>query len=97
MKVKNINGTSESSAKCKCGSWIKHWEKFAKQSSPVYCVVTGCMNKNPIGAHVQKHDSIDQNWYIIPACDSCNQKKNQVLSIPDATILVKANKKETCG
>ena len=31
MKVKNLNGTSQRT--CKCGSWLKHWEKFSGRSA----------------------------------------------------------------
>jgi len=92
MKVKNINGTSQN--KCKCGSWLNHWEKFAKKSAS-YCSESSCISKQLVGAHVQKADSKDNNWYIIPLCSYHNNHKGE-LDIGN-TILISANVYETCG
>jgi hypothetical protein len=94
VKLKNINGTSNNN--CKCGSWIIHWEKFSGQTTG-YCQATGCNNKNPLGAHVQKGGgSADQCWYIYPLCDSHNKQSGE-LNVSDTYKLVSANVKETCG
>ena len=71
MKVKNINGTSQTT--CSCGSWIKHWENFSRQTKPHYCPADGCMNTGLVGAHVQKAGSSDKRWYIYPLCDLHNE------------------------
>jgi hypothetical protein len=94
MKIKNINGTSQTT--CACGSWLKHWEKFSGQST-AYCQVSSpnCMNKDLVGAHVQKSDSSDEKWYIYPLCSAHNQSTG-VLEVSDSYKLVSANKKETC-
>ncbi len=92
MKIRNINGTSQTT--CKCGSWLKHWEKFSGQSV-IYCPVVACMNKGLVGAHVQKSDSSDNKWYIYPLCNAHNQSTG-TLDISDTYKLVSANKKETC-
>lgn len=92
-KVKNINGTSNNT--CKCGSWLKHWEKFSGQTAGL-CSEVSCRNSASLGAHVQKSDSSDNKWYIIPLCSSHNAMKYQEISIMDSTILVSANKSETC-
>lgn len=94
MKVKNLNGTSDNT--CKCGSWLKHWEKFSGKSVPTYCCVTSCTGKDLIGGHVQKDSSTDKSWYIIPICKTCNGKQGEDLIISDTTVLVSANKSETC-
>lgn len=94
MKVKNINGTSDNT--CKCGSWLKHWEKFSHKSLPTYCVESTCTKVPSVGAHVQKDSTTDNKWYIIPLCDSHN-KKTAELTIADSTTLVSANVSETCG
>jgi hypothetical protein len=91
-KVKNINGTSQNN--CSCGSWLKHWEKFSNQTTR-YCVATTCLGKDLVGAHVQKTNSNDQNWYIIPLCKSHNASSGEI-EISDSYKLVSANKKETC-
>ncbi len=92
MKIRNINGTSQ--ATCPCGSWLKHWEKFSGQTT-TYCPVTGCLDKDLVGAHVQKADSSDNKWYIFPLCNKHN-KSTVELSVSDTYKLVSANKKETC-
>jgi hypothetical protein len=94
MKIKNINGTSQTT--CACGSWLKHWEKFSGQSV-TYCPATSpsCLKKDLVGAHVQKSDSSDGKWYIYPLCSAHNQSTG-VLEVSDTYKLVSANKKETC-
>lgn len=94
MKVKNLNGTSDNT--CKCGSWIKHWEKFSGKSTPTYCCVNSCTGKDLVGGHVQKDSSTDKSWYIIPICKTCNGKQGEDLDISDTTVLVSANQSETC-
>lgn len=90
--VKNINGTSYNN--CKCGSWLKHWEKLSEKTAS-FCSVYGCSTKTDlVGAHVQK-TTTDMSWYIIPFCNSHNQTKGE-LNISDSTTFVSANKKETC-
>ena len=93
MKVKNINGTSQN--KCTCGSWLKHWEKFSGKKVD-YCGESSCTEKDQlVGAHVQKADSSDKKWYIIPFCKKHNASSEE-LEIYNNYSLVSANKKETC-
>mgnify|MGYP001611199750 CR=1 FL=1 len=92
MKLRNINGTSQNT--CKCGSWLKHWEKFSGQKTE-FCQANSCLKKDVVGAHVQKANSQDQNWYIYPLCNSHNQATGE-LEVSDSYQLVSANKKETC-
>jgi hypothetical protein len=93
MKVKNINGTSQNA--CPCGSWIAHWEKFSGRKAE-YCSVSTCLNKAEDGAHVQRANSSDEKWYIIPLCKAHNHTADE-LAILDSTLLVHANVRETCG
>lgn len=95
MKVKNINGTSNSS--CKCGSWLEHWKKFSDQSLSIHCSEKSCIKKPEVGAHVQKDNSADSNWYIVPFCDTHNKETGKSLEIVDSVKLVSANVNETCG
>lgn len=94
MKLKNINGTSQTT--CVCGSWLRHWEKFSNQSI-TFCPVRSpnCLNEDLMGAHVQKADSSDNKWYIFPLCSAHNQKTS-ILGVSDSLRLVSANKSETC-
>jgi hypothetical protein len=93
MKIKNINGTSDTT--CSCGSWLKHWEKFSGQTTE-FCQANRCLNKNLVGAHVQKAVGSDSSWFIYPLCNAHNQYKGE-LEVSDNYKLVPANKKETCG
>lgn len=95
MEIKNINGTSEKT--CECGSWINHWEKFSGEELPSKCPVIGCNNKPEVGAHVQKDEKNDNNWYIIPLCKNCNNKKGETLQVENNIKLVSANVSKTCG
>jgi len=92
MRIANINGTSDDT--CACGSWLAHWRKFSGQATG-YCTVPGCLNKDLVGAHVQKALGWDANWYIVPLCNFHNQSKEE-LDVNDNFKLVPANRKETC-
>jgi hypothetical protein len=95
MRVKNINGTSQNV--CKCGSWLDHWKNFSGQALPTYCPEKTCTGKPEVGAHVQKDNSTDNAWYIVPLCKTCNAKTGQPLDLMDGTVLVPANVSDTCG
>lgn len=82
MKIKNITGSSKVSENPPKGyfSWLNYWEVNANRE-----LKTGIKYKCPAcgnaferanfdGCHVQKVDSTDQKWYIIPLCDSCNHR-----------------------
>ncbi len=95
MRVKNINGTSYST--CKCGSWLNHWKKFSGQSLSKYCSEKSCTKKPEVGAHIQKDNSTDSSWYIVPFCSTHNGETGKSLDIMDSVKLVSANVSETCG
>lgn len=92
MKIKNINGTSDTT--CKCGSWLKHWEKFSGQTTKC-CQANSCAKTDVVGAHVQKATGSDNKWYIYPLCTEHNKHKGE-LEVSNSYKLVSANKKETC-
>ena len=93
MDITNIKGTSDN--KCKCGGWLKHWENFSGQK-PLHCSVTGCLNTDLDGAHVQSNSIFDNKWYIVPLCSSHNNASG-ILRISDTVKLVPANVNLTCG
>ncbi len=95
MKVKNINGTSGNT--CKCGSWLNHWMNFSQQSPPPFCPEEWCIGKPELGAHVQKDNSTDTGWYIVPLCSKHNGQIGQSLTIVDKIALVSAHVTRTCG
>lgn len=92
MKVKNINGTSSRS--CNCGTWIEHWRNFSGQTATI-CRAKGCSNKDIVGAHVKKCNSVDENEYIVPFCRFHNSQ-SECIEINDGTVLTPANKNKTC-
>ncbi len=91
--ITNINGTSDTT--CKCGSWLKHWQEFSRQSLPSHCTSNGCYRTDLVGAHVQKAYSLDRRWFIIPLCGWHNTSQND-LDVSDTISFVSANKSETC-
>jgi len=93
VKLRNINGTSDNT--CKCGSWLAHWKKYSGQVI-TYCPVSGCLERELLGAHVQKDDETDKKWYILPLCQDHNAKIDS-LTVTDGLALVNANVSETCG
>jgi hypothetical protein len=95
MKVKNINGTSART--CRCGSWLQHWKNFSKTAISQYCYEKKCVGKPEVGAHVQKDNSTDESWYIVPLCMTHNAKTGESLELVDSAVLVSANVSLTCG
>ena len=93
MYIKNVKGTSDRS--CYCGSWYNHWSKFSGQYS-AYCQVNGCINKNPVGAHVKHAYGNDNRIYIYPLCNEHN-KSEEILEVSDSYKMVSSNVSETCG
>jgi hypothetical protein len=91
--ITNINGTADTT--CKCGSWLKHWLNFSKQSLPRYCPVDGCYQSDMVGAHVQRSYSLERKWFIIPLCTYHNASKID-LDVSDTIVFVPASRKETC-
>ena len=84
MKIRNIKGSSKVSKNPPKDytSWLEYWEVNANRK-----LKTGIKYKCPAcgqaferkdfdGCHVQKVDSTDQKWYIIPLCDSCNHRND---------------------
>jgi hypothetical protein len=95
MKVKNINGTSDNT--CACGSWLDHWKIISRQPIPKFCPEENCVQKPEAGAHIQKDNSADDSWYIVPLCKIHNNAQGRSLKITDTIQLVPANVSITCG
>lgn len=94
MKVKNINGTTDNT--CRCGTWIDHWKNYSSQALSKYCSEEQCPEKPEVGAHVQKDNSSDSSWYIVPLCKKHNGETNKSIDIGNVE-LVDANVSQTCG
>lgn len=87
----NKQGTAVRS--CSCGTWKAHWLKFSGRVWPSYCSVAGCVNAATVGGHII--NPVVTGERIVPLCDSCN-KRVGVFSLDNGTMLVPANKAETC-
>jgi hypothetical protein len=88
----NINGTSDNS--CSCDSWLDHWNRFSGQNARI-CSVIDCYRTDIVGAHVQKYNSTNRNWYIVPLCREHNQSTND-LEISENVAFASANTSRTC-
>lgn len=69
--VKNLNGTSDNRVPYGYSSWLDYWEKKTGKKAGE---CGHCYEKAYVGAHVQKANSSDKSWYIVPLCYKCNQK-----------------------
>ena len=98
VKIKNANGTA--ARKCKCGSWLAHWEIFSEQSS-TKCSVTGCNENATLGAHITRPSAKNEDYkthnYIAPMCSAHNGKHGEQFTSKSNLTFVWANVKETCG
>ena len=78
-RVKNVNGSSHFANPAGYDSWLDYWEdksgKTAKRCSATDCHLLG--RSNLVGAHVQKVNSYDNNWYIVPLCRGCNNRTDE--------------------
>jgi hypothetical protein len=92
MTVRNLGGATQ--IKCNSSSWLAHWEIFSGQNA-VMCFAEGCINRPSFGGQVQKDSPTDKNWYVIPLCNDCNNKRGQDLDIWDTANLAPANVIET--
>ena len=73
VKVHNLNNTSDRNPPKGYASWKAWWEdKKGRKFGRCSCIV--CKSSAEVGAHVQKKDSTDKKWYIVPLCFECNKK-----------------------
>lgn len=86
MLLKNIQGSYRFPIPIGYGSWLDYWEKET-DSKAFFCAASNCYGTNLLGAHVQKVDSTDNSWYIVPLCGSCSQRKD-IFEISDTKVLV---------
>lgn len=93
MEVKNVNGTA--GRRCKCGSWIEHWQNYSQRHANT-CSAVGCNESTPLGAHVKKCNSLDNKEYIVPFCQKHNKTEGCIELVKD-TVLAPANVNRTCN
>jgi len=102
--VKNAPGSSKfEDPSCKCSSWIKHWDANSSVKLNNFCRACGCNVESDKfeGGHVRKvikkddnyiYDPNDRNWYIVPLCKNCNDKKDNLEPFEvDERVLVSVN------
>lgn len=75
LTVKNVGPAT--SIPCMFANWLEHWRKFSVLSVPRQCPESACREKPEVGALVQKDNSCDSRWYVIPLC-----KKHSLASGP---------------
>ena len=92
IKVKNLNPTPHYN--CACGTWLKHWQKFSTLKAPI-CAAANCVEKATVGTHIQKADSADIAWYVVPFCEQHSQSTAE-MQIADNYKLVIASPQHTC-
>jgi len=95
MKASNVNGTSQIT--CECGSWLNHWKNFSGQALSQWCSEKSCIKAPEVGAHVQKDNSTDKAWYIVPLCKPHNGETGKSLELVGSVAFVSANVSQTCG
>ncbi|MBL4830915.1 MAG: hypothetical protein JKY55_13655 [Aliivibrio sp.] len=73
MKVKNITeNTSE--------NWLTHWQEFSEAKLGM-CVERSCISLATVGTHVQKSESNDEEWYVVPLCSAHSQKAGEEIKL----------------
>ncbi len=92
MKVKNITALPHYG--CGCGTWLKHWEKFSAKKS-AQCAVPDCNTVAAVGAHIQKANTDDEAWYVVPLCQTHSESVDE-MEISAEYKLVPADTNLTC-
>lgn len=95
MKVKNINGISANT--CKCGSWLSHWIKFSNAKQAGLCKELTCTQFATEGALIQKVNSEDSGWYVVPLCSAHSKMQGHEIELLGKPDLVPANDLKACG
>ena len=72
VEVKNLNGTS-GRVPNGATTWKEFWENETGRKFGM-CSCKDCTSRADVGAHVQKSDSTDHKWYIVPLCKADNNK-----------------------
>ena len=90
MLVKNVNGSSRYSAPSGYNSWLDYWNAHANHNA-YRCGATDFHHWGDlVGAHVQKAYSTDKSWYIVPLCNSCNQRTD-IFDVDEELVPVPGN------
>lgn len=76
IKVKNVIGSSRFPSPSGYNSWLDYWEQKTGKKA-YFCAATDCWAQDLVGAHVQKVNSADRRWYIVPLCRGCNNRTDE--------------------
>ena len=72
-------------------SWIRYWlENQCKYREIPICPQCK-QRKAEDGSHVKKVGGEDNHWYIVPLCESCNERKDDKPFEVNEDMLVPAN------
>lgn len=93
MRVENVVGSSHVAAEPPKPyvTWLEYWENYVEvRMDPNRRYICPACEKAFYrhefdGCHVQKAQSHDRNWYIVPLCSSCNHRTD-ILDIGDVTL-----------
>ncbi|MGF1764398.1 hypothetical protein [Aliivibrio kagoshimensis] len=91
MKVKNIKAINHENESV---SWLHHWQEFSEAKLGM-CVERSCISLATVGTHVQKSESSDDGWYIVPLCKAHSKKIGEELKL-FGNPLVPANMDALC-
>lgn len=75
---------------------MKHWRTVTRSKTGL-CKELVCTNDATVGALVQKSNSKDTIWYIVPLCSTHNDMKGLELDLLGNPTLVSTNVSKTCG
>jgi len=74
--VKNVKKTGNDTSPKGYTSWRNYWEKQTDTKQNI-CSKIGCdRTENIDGVHVQKANSRDKKYYIVPLCHECNERED---------------------
>lgn len=90
MDVKNVKGSSKISKDSKEGtSWRNFWEIRTRKTIGAKYTCPACGKTVELahvdGCHVQKANSTDESWHVVPLCDECNHREG-TFSIGNAQL-----------
>ncbi len=84
MKVKNVE--SPPGLKYTGEWWLQYWKSFSQRKTKV-CTAKSCINKDLVGALVEKSNDNDKATYVVPLCQQ-HRKANDEFELIIGTRLV---------
>lgn len=88
VEVHNLNGTSDNDP-APYDSWKDFWEEYKGPFGK--CSRIHCNNDAEYGCHVQKYQSSDRKWYIVPLCAGHNNS-HEVFAVREDDLLAVSEK-----